>query len=100
MGGHRSVKEAIETDCGSISESLNKELLEALEQFEKGDQVMVSELSNEALIDQIMTTHHSYLRKELPVISELLFKVLNVHGEGHPELYEVHKTFWSFKDGA
>ncbi len=73
------------------------ELLEALEQFEKEDRVMVSELNNEALIDRIMTIHHAYLRKELPVISELLFKVLNVHGEGHPELYEVHKIFGLLK---
>lgn len=96
-GGHRSVKEAIETDCGSISETMNVEMLKALEEFEKEDQLMVGELSNEALINRIVTTHHAYLRQELPVISELLFKILNVHGENHPELYEIHKIFGLLK---
>ncbi|GAU78355.1 DUF542 domain-containing protein [Fusibacter sp. 3D3] len=96
-GGHRTVKEAIETDCGRISEKINTELLNTLDQFEKEDQLMMGELSSEALINRIVTMHHAYLREELPLISELLFKLLNVHGERHPELYEIHKTFGQLK---
>lgn len=49
------------------------------------------------LIDHIVNRHHGYLRKELPLISELLTKVLRVHGAGHPELATLHRQFHQMK---
>ncbi|RED77440.1 iron-sulfur cluster repair di-iron protein [Cohnella phaseoli] len=49
------------------------------------------------LIDHIVTRHHGYLKKELPLISELLTKVLRVHGAGHPELAALHRQFHQMK---
>lgn len=96
-GGHRSVRQAIEADCGEVGTDLDRELTEALIQSQKEDAFLVGNLSNEALIDRIIGTHHAFLREELPLISELIFKLLNVHGERHPELYEIHKTFGLLK---
>jgi regulator of cell morphogenesis and NO signaling len=45
------------------------------------------------LADHIEQTHHAYLRKELPRLSELTSKARQVHGENHPELIEVERVF-------
>lgn len=45
------------------------------------------------LIDYIVDTHHGYLRKELPLLSEFITKILRVHGGGHPEIAALYKRF-------
>jgi len=45
------------------------------------------------LMDHIVATHHTWLRRELPLISEATQTVLRVHGENHPELTEIAATF-------
>jgi regulator of cell morphogenesis and NO signaling len=49
------------------------------------------------LINHIINTHHSYLIKNLPRISELTMKILRVHGTSHPELAVVHRLFHNLK---
>lgn len=41
------------------------------------------------LVEDIISTHHQYLREELPVLEGLVRKVARVHGENHPELRDV-----------
>lgn len=50
-----------------------------------------SRLAPAALADHIEATHHSYLHAELPELTALAAKVLDVHGERHPELAEVRR---------
>lgn len=45
-----------------------------------------SSASLSELVDHILTKHHAYLWKELPRLSAMLAKVIEVHGERHPEL--------------
>ncbi len=47
----------------------------------------------EALVTNILDTHHAYLRAELPPLAALVDKVTNVHGERHPELHDIRRTF-------
>lgn len=49
------------------------------------------------LTEHIVATHHAFLKRELPELASLLFRVLGVHGEGHPELFKVHSTFSSLR---
>jgi regulator of cell morphogenesis and NO signaling len=49
------------------------------------------------LIDDIQTTHHRYLKEELPRLSFLTEKVARAHGARHPELEIVHETFDAFR---
>ncbi|MCP3904105.1 MAG: iron-sulfur cluster repair di-iron protein [Planctomycetes bacterium] len=44
------------------------------------------------LIEHIVTTHHVWLRRELPRLTVTAHTVLRVHGETHPELSEVVAT--------
>jgi regulator of cell morphogenesis and NO signaling len=46
-----------------------------------------------ALIANILETHHAYLRRELPRLTEIVAKVQAVHGVRHPELTGVRQTF-------
>ena len=50
------------------------------------------------LADHIEATHHEYLRRELPRIQTLLTKVVNAHGQRHPEVLEVQETFTAFTE--
>ncbi|MBS1542151.1 MAG: iron-sulfur cluster repair di-iron protein, partial [Bacteroidetes bacterium] len=45
------------------------------------------------LIDFIEQNYHQYVRKSIPLLSELLSKVASVHGEQHPELLSIQSEF-------
>lgn len=45
-----------------------------------------------SLIDHIVDTHHTWLRRELPDLTSTAHTVLRVHGDTHPELTEVIAT--------
>ena len=44
------------------------------------------------LIEHIVTTHHHWLRRELPQLTATAETVLRVHGQAHPELTEIVAT--------
>lgn len=45
------------------------------------------------LVDYIEKKHHRYVVSKTPVILGYLKKICDVHGENHPELYEVFEIF-------
>lgn len=51
-----------------------------------------------ALIDNIVTAHHDYLREELPRLSFLTEKVFNAHGANDERLGQLAKKFQTFRD--
>jgi len=50
-------------------------------------------MSPSELCDQIEQSHHAFLRRELPRLTELIDRVLTAHGERHPELRELQAVF-------
>src|SRR5262249_15868222 len=50
------------------------------------------------LIDNIVGTHHAYVKQELPRLQQLLHKVLSVHGKAHPELAKIRDVFQGMAD--
>jgi regulator of cell morphogenesis and NO signaling len=50
------------------------------------------------LIGHILTTHHVYVKQEIPRLKHLMVKVVAVHGDGHPELVGVQRTFAALAD--
>lgn len=97
-GGNRPLKEAI-AERGLDEDQIVNELNELFNEFtEKND--IVKDWRKEPiedLINHILMKHHAYLWSELPKISELTTKILRVHGEGHPELFKVHRLFHMVK---
>ena len=45
------------------------------------------------LIDHILATHHVFTKTEMMRLEALLTKVVDVHGNNHPELRQVQATF-------
>ena len=49
------------------------------------------ELEAPALADDIIATHHAFLREELPLLEQMATKLRAVHGDRHPELVAVER---------
>ncbi|GIM27424.1 iron-sulfur cluster repair di-iron protein [Clostridium polyendosporum] len=50
------------------------------------------------LINHIVSIHHIYTKKELPILDGLIFKILKVHFDHHgEELLKIHKLFGLLK---
>lgn len=50
------------------------------------------------LANHIESTHHKYLKSELPRLRKLAEKVAAVHGDSHPELCTLAETFSKFSE--
>lgn len=49
------------------------------------------------LCDHIEQTHHAYLKEELPLLTETVARVVEAHGENHPELAAVQEVYTSLR---
>ena len=52
----------------------------------------VDQMGLAVLADHIVSTHHAYLRAELPRLDALTLKVASVHGQARPSLHEVRRV--------
>nr|MBS0038268.1 iron-sulfur cluster repair di-iron protein [Saprospiraceae bacterium] len=52
-------------------------------------------MNQEELINHVIKTHHQYVTNALPVLKAYLDKLCKVHGENHPELFEIRDEFGS-----
>ncbi len=75
-----------------------------LEAIERGDaQPSVAEQPDWSraplteLADHIESEHHSYMREELPRLSSLIERLVEAHGERHPELLGCREVFDSLR---
>jgi regulator of cell morphogenesis and NO signaling len=57
-----------------------------------------SEAPLSELVDHILNEHHTYLRRELPRLTDLLDGLLEAHGAKHPELLECRNVFSSLRN--
>lgn len=57
-----------------------------------------AELPPQELITHIVTTHHGYLRRELPRLHTMCERVAHVHGGHTPSLVEVFEVFRGMED--
>ena len=90
-GGNISLTEAAEKE-GIDPGNLIQELTAAM-QKEDQDTNFIESLSLAGLCDYIIKTHHTYVLETMPFLQQKLQKLVDVHGENHPELQEVHTSF-------
>ena len=45
------------------------------------------------LVDYVEKTHHRYVEEKTPIIQAFLEKLCKVHGDRHPELFEIRELF-------
>lgn len=93
-GGDRPLEVAIKEQNLDENQILNL-LNERYEEFKVKNEKFTDWAKEEPskLIDYVVNNHHSFLNNELPIISELVLKILKVHGENHEELFKIHKLF-------
>lgn len=89
--GYKTIDEAC-SEKGIDSGLLLKELEDVLKTSESEDKTF-NNLSLKDLITYIIDTHHSYVKRVMPVIQAHVQKISKVHGGNHPELKEVEFLF-------
>lgn len=89
-GGRRDLGEA----CRSAAAD-PVEVIRALDALPRttDDDADVSHWRLDRLIDHIVSTHHMYVKSSMPTIRQYLAKLVEVHGERHPELVRVAAHF-------
>ena len=97
-GGNRLLIDVIRENNLDESEVLKKlnEASKANEKIKKEGKDF-REMSPVELIEYIKNTHHVYVKKSLPELSELTLKIMRVHGANHEVLFRVHELFSMLK---
>ena len=90
-GGDKTISEAC-TNAGLDTDQLIDQLEIIAEQIDPDSQY-INGLSLEELSNYIIKRHHSYVRESIPAIKKNLEKICQVHGEHHPELFEINRLF-------
>jgi len=89
-GGKQSLQEICQNKSLNTDEVVQK--LEASIQ-EASDAPLFDAMPLTALVEYIVTTHHAYVRENIPLLHKLLDKIEEVHGPRHPELLAVNAHF-------
>ena len=98
-GGNRPLSEAIKEqglDEKEVLGRLRKSYQETLDLDQKD--IDWRQAPTTQLINHILNTHHVYMRRELPQLSDLVTTILRVHGASHGKvLSKVHRLFHNLK---
>jgi regulator of cell morphogenesis and NO signaling len=89
--GQRPLDEAC-TEAGVDPDEVRSELAALAERSPEAAVPAVAGEDVATLIGHIVTTHHRYLRRELPRLHELMTKVVSAHGTNHPEVHDLAAT--------
>lgn len=78
-----------------VSEIAESDLRDADDEH---DRVDYAAMAAGELADHVVETHHVYLRRELPRLSDLIDKTAAAHGARHPELGDLRATFSGLRE--
>lgn len=91
--GNRTIDEVCkekEIDSLSLLSLLNRECQDSSLNSKNEN---YNDWSLEKLADHIEQTHHQYTAQQIPILREHLDRICNVHGDTHPELFEIKQLF-------
>ncbi len=88
--GGRTIEEACEK-----KKVLEEQLIDELSSLPSGngDTVDVTGWPLDLLANYIVKIHHEYVREKTPILLQFLDKLCKVHGDRHPELFEINQLF-------
>jgi regulator of cell morphogenesis and NO signaling len=90
-GGWQSVADACQ--AGNVSLAAVGRALSALPPANDAADDDVTRWPVDRLIDHIVSTHHAYVRSALPAFGAHLARLVEIHGERHPELGRIAAAF-------
>lgn len=98
-GGGRPLEEACQAKQVDVQGVL-EELADVISRnaTDGSDEDTFTSMSLAVMCDQIEATHHEYLRRELPRLTQLVEKVVRVHGHHHAWLAELGTSFQALRD--
>ncbi|MAC96179.1 MAG: iron-sulfur cluster repair di-iron protein [Flavobacteriales bacterium] len=79
--------------CEQNSVDVNQVVEEVKEELAKDAEVDYRKMKQSELVDLIVNKHHNYVEETIPILQAYLNKLCQVHGERHPELFEVKELF-------
>ncbi len=89
--GGRTVEEVCRTK-GLDPTALSREIEESLARDTREGEDLV-QWSMGRLVDHIEAVHHRYVEARIPVLKQFLEKLCQVHGDRHPELFQIAAEF-------
>jgi len=89
--GNRTIEEAC-TKKGIDSNILIDEL-EAVLSSKTDQTIDYKSWPLDLLAEYIEKKHHRYVEEKIPILRQFLDKLCSVHGERHPELFEINELF-------
>ena len=89
--GNRSIIEVAEKD--QLDANLLLKEIETVLQQTSNDNIDFKTWPLDLLADYIEKKHHRYVEAQIPVLKQYLTKLCRVHGERHPELFEITEHF-------
>jgi regulator of cell morphogenesis and NO signaling len=96
-GGKKTVQEACD-EKGIDAEQVAQELLQSETGGGEPRPMPYNEWPLDFLADYIVNTHHAYVRKTMPDIKGYAHKVMQAHGQNHPELVRVNQLVAAIAD--
>ncbi|HYW96896.1 MAG TPA: iron-sulfur cluster repair di-iron protein [Bacteroidales bacterium] len=91
-GGRKTIEQAC-SEAG-VDQSALLGQLEAMTGMADPDTEYINSLKSDELIDYIIKRHHAYVRQYIPFLKQSLDKICDVHGENHPELFQIRDLFF------
>ena len=89
--GNRSIQEVAEKN--KLDAELLLKEIEEVQHHSNGDNIDFKSWPLDLLADYIEKKHHRYVAERIPVLKQYLNKLCQVHGERHPELFEITEHF-------
>ncbi|APU67105.1 iron-sulfur cluster repair di-iron protein [Christiangramia fulva] len=89
--GNRSIREAAEKNKLDAHVLLNE--IKTLQNIKTEERIDFQKWPMEQLIDYIEKKHHRYVEEQIPILKAYLEKLCKVHGDSHPELFQITDNF-------
>lgn len=79
--------------CAQKNVDVEQVIKEVKHELAEANEVDYEKMKQTDLVDLIVNKHHSYVKETIPVLQAYLNKLCQVHGERHPELFQVKENF-------
>lgn len=84
---------SLDEACRNNQVDLNEVIMELDKVLKLPQAVNYNDMGMDQLADRIVNEHHDYVRNTIPALNTYLDKLCKVHGERHPELFEIALQF-------
>jgi len=89
--GNKNFKDVI--DAKKLDAEKIVDELVTIKSQNNSDSMNYNSFELDLLADHIEQKHHRYIEEKTPGLKQYLAELCNVHGDNHPELFEINKNF-------